>query len=89
MSLKDWWKLKPYWLKGGLVGLGISLLISFFSIIFLVIANEWGLKEILYALPFVISILGYALPFVIIFLVLGFSIGCLMGWIIGKIKSTK
>jgi hypothetical protein len=91
MSLKDWIKLKPYWFKGGAIGVIISLI---FSIIYLLyeaidvyfLSGGGDNTQILFPIVIFIYIIPlYILPVTFI----TFLIGAVVGWIFGKIKSRK
>ena len=49
MTFKDWWKSKPYWLKGGIIGLLLTAILQTIYLITL------GFDELPLAFPFEIS----------------------------------
>lgn len=96
----DFLKSKPYWLKGGIIGVGLYVILS-------IIAFSSPMRE-LANIGDALSVFGYvfvkifvnifsgigrgygAFLLVIIFSsVIYFIIGAFVGWVIGKIKSKK
>ena len=90
MKIKNWFKSKPYWLRGGIIGLVFILIftILFYIIESLFIVNSYAWAVI--SLPFTIPYIYFSLipTFIIVFLFY-FLFGALIGFIVGKIKSKK
>jgi len=77
-KIKNWWQGLKYWLKGGIIGLFVLIILDFLSLPFY---NEDALKYIgwqAYIIGFPLVLLYLCVPF--------FIIGALIGLIIGKIK---
>jgi hypothetical protein len=88
------WKNQPYWLKGGIIGLIILILLYIISILLIYInLTEYSplsfLAQIL-LFPLVLCngeecrALIFAVPFIIFFEFI--VIGALIGWLYGRIK---
>lgn len=102
MRLKRWWKNRPYWLKGGLIGIGIFLVL-----ILLLLTCSMGLLPFVdnptydcYSLLYPLLLFALLIqkifkfetigPWIQCLNILFFPlIGALIGWIIGKIKFQK
>jgi len=104
MGIKEWFKSKPYWLKGGFFGL-------FFSVVLIILTTLWGiltvghgtisgpidwfLFRIIRVAIIIMSLVGIDNERVsdvwfFIFVALFYSlIGSLTGFVYGKIKSKK
>ena len=101
MNIKDWFKSKPYWLKGGIIGLLLILLIFIANLLLGLphpLQGEGSMFLFLYAsLPFVkvffiFDRLPYSYAFAFTLYVLStflgyFIVGAAIGFIVGKIKS--
>jgi len=96
------WKNWPYWLKGGIVFTVIELIFLFLQTFLTDFINYFNEN---YNYPFILaSMLGWATAgfdspnllapfgaviFIVYFLSFSFIIGALIGFIVGKIKSSK
>ncbi len=99
--MKMGWKNWPCWLKGGVIGIGIGILISILEIIYWYTCSNCseviGWLTMFLALPLYIffgdsSINNFFIEFVITNLTIIldlFIIGTLIGLIVGKINSKK
>jgi hypothetical protein len=93
MKLKQWWKSKSYWLKGGIIGLIVAVVL--FIIYLFCGLNCTELDCVICAifmLPGVLSVFYSNRSFllvIIINIIIFFLIGALMGKFIEKIKSKK
>ncbi|NIA18270.1 MAG: hypothetical protein GWO79_00075 [Actinobacteria bacterium] len=93
--MKEWFKLNPTWVKGGIVAVGMYILLSI--ILFPIpIGVMVGLGIALSVPGFIIASIflgrgGYDhfLPVIIFSSVIYFIIGAFIGWIIAKIKSKR
>jgi len=93
MEIKNCWKTKPYWLKGGVLGAVFVLVYYslFTAILSSLFSSQAELLSAPFALPFILSSTWFsgvyleAIGFVILF-TLYFLVGALTGWAIGKIK---
>ncbi len=102
MTLKHWWNTKPYWLKGGMIGL-ILILVSYALLAAAIaefgctggshatkICTDWDIVSyyftFLVTTPFNSNI--FFGFFIAAFSIL-FVVGSLVGWVVGKIKSKK
>jgi len=82
MTLRDWWKFKKYWVKGGIIGFCVSIILTTlwaFSVIPRIKCSDLGCKD--YFTISAVSFVFYA-PICIL-------IGIIIGFIIDKIKSKK
>ena len=81
------WKNLPYWIKGGIIGLILFLILLMASLLNSTVGSFFALPMILVCLgnlsclENMLPILGY-----ILLAVLYFLIGNLIGWIIGRIR---
>ncbi|MFA5887304.1 MAG: hypothetical protein WC852_01160 [Candidatus Nanoarchaeia archaeon] len=104
MSFKEWWKSKPYWLKGALFGLILCVIFGILLFVVNIILSSEDTTAFLTPLivPFIptlflLEIMGVINVGIISDMVLMFiislveysAIGALIGWIVGKIKSKK
>ncbi len=90
MTFKELLKEKPYWLKGGIIGGLIALLYRLIPLIKELITFD----EIPFVCakapclnPTIGSIMKFHSFYIILYLIIGFFIGVLIGWIVEKIKS--
>jgi len=82
MALRDWWKLKKYWIKGGIIGFCVSIILTALWTIIVIprlLCSDIGCKDYL-----AISAVGFAFLGPICIL-----LGLIIGFIIDKIKSKK
>ena len=89
MGFKEW----PSWLKGGLIGFVVSVILQLVPLIGFLIRAPVGLILLFILLPFVgenkISDDTAGILTVSLSLIFYFLIGALIGWIVGKMKSNQ
>lgn len=97
INIKNWWKKKPYWLKGGVIGLLLSVVIGNFAVTGML---GRGLMQFYFVFPnkimdAITKCSGYNcvenmyLIHFIWALLFGFLIGSLLGIILSKINKIK
>jgi len=98
--MKNWFTSKPHWLKGGIVGVIISSILSFLYFMCLVsIEAEASLVCLFSFWPGVILYFRfmdffyqfgetiYLISIVIPHLIIWTTVGVLVGWVVGRVKS--
>ena len=102
MSIQSWFSSKPYWLKGGIIGGIISIILSVIFVPCVIIIEGVGdtvclfplwLGFVLYSLiinnfPFLYidGNIGFSGPINIFNFFIFLSLGTAVGWLFGKIK---
>lgn len=87
MGWKDW----PYWLKGGIIGVILLLILSLFAVATPKsdMGNVFSWAIILIAFPFMLTYEDSQMLNFILFPIYFFILGAIIGWIVGKIKSKE
>lgn len=80
--INKWFKKKPYWLKGGIIGAITGLLVGLFILAFTSMTARVGSSKIPVALDYVYAYTVFGT----VFAAGGFIIGAIIGWIWSKIK---
>jgi hypothetical protein len=89
------WKDLSYWLRGGIIGSCIYLVLLLLSYVIVIsTGNAWvgiGISKIISSITlpidYIITLFPFYLPFYITSLVGYFLYGAIFGWIYGKIRS--
>ena len=81
------WKERPYWLKGGIIGLVLGIVLGFILYVYfpmkkfaLILCKTFPCPQVAY----------YNEPLFILYSpIILFIVGTLIGWIVGKVKSKE
>ena len=85
MTLKDWWKSKQYWVKGGIIGFCVSIIL----VVILVFIGSENLQCGINYSPSCKDYLSMFTDVFIFFAPICTLIGLIIGLIIDKIKSPQ
>lgn len=80
MTMRDWWKSKQYWIRGGIIGLGMSILIT------LAVILSFHTKCI--EAPSCSDYIAFFQKVFIVFGPIGIFAGAVIGFVVDKIKKT-
>lgn len=101
MKITDKWKNLPYWIRGGIIGIVIAIILSLIVILFrefdnpitffvglgILFVNLWF--AYLINCRFESCLIANLYIFMILFIIESFLIGVIIGWVVGKIKNKK